>query len=151
MPDALQRSDFVADRTRSGREFCTAYTELVDDWLRTLFDGAVEELGLAPGGIALVAVGGQGRCELAPQSDLDLLLCHDKGVDPAPIADRLWYPIWDAGLKLGHAVRTVRDTLSLASEDLETATSLLSARHLAGDAALSGELAEKAKAGWRKR
>ena len=151
MANALQRSDFVADRSRTGREFCSAYTELVDDWLRALFDEALVDLGLDRTGIALVAVGGQGRCELAPHSDLDLLLCHDKALDVSAVADRLWYPIWDAGLKLGHAVRTVRDTLSLAAEDLETATSLLSARHLAGDPAISDQLAEKAKAGWRKR
>lgn len=147
MSSSLRRSDFLADHTLRGRAFCDGYTELVDDWLVELFRAAGgDDLEMA-----LVAVGGQGRRELAPQSDLDLLLLFGKGVDPKDVADGLWYPIWDTGLKLGHAVRTVRDTLTLASEDLETATALLSARHLAGDRSLTDELEEKAKAGWRKR
>lgn len=147
MSSALRRSDFLADHTLTGRAFCEAYTDLIDEWLVELFVAAGgDELDAA-----LVAVGGQGRRELAPQSDLDLLLLLGKGVDGKELADALWYPIWDAGLKLGHAVRTVRDTLSLAGEDLETATALLSARHVAGATALTDELAEKAKAGWRKR
>lgn len=147
MPPALRRSDFLADDRHRGREFCRAYTQLIEEWLVELF----HEAGGVGADVALVAVGGQGRGELAPQSDLDLLLLLGKGTDGSQVADGLWYPIWDAGLKLGHAVRTVRDTLSLASEDLETATALLSARHLIGNRALTEELDEKAKAGWRKR
>ncbi len=147
MPSALQRSDLLADRQLTGRAFCEAYTTLVDDWLVEIF---AEAVGDRPG-LALVAVGGQGRRELAPQSDLDLLLVHSKSVDVRDVADALWYPVWDAGLKLGHAVRTIRDTLTLAGEDLETATALLSARHVAGDTAVTDELVEKAKAGWRRR
>lgn len=146
MPPALRRSDLLDDRTLRGREFCNAYTDLVDAWLVELFHSGAEQRG-----VALVALGGQGRHELAPQSDLDLLLIVDKGENVSLLADQLWYPIWDAGLKLGHAVRSVRDTLTLASEDLETATALLSARHLAGDQALTAELAEKAKVNWRKK
>ncbi|CAM5372413.1 Bifunctional uridylyltransferase/uridylyl-removing enzyme [Streptomyces fumanus] len=58
--------------------------------------------------MALVAVGGYGRAELSPRSDLDLLLLHDGGDDKAvaALADRLWYPVWDLGLALDHAVRT---------------------------------------------
>lgn len=147
MPSPLQRADLLADRSLSGRAFCEAYTDLVEDWLRTLVPGALVDGGRW----ALVAVGGQGRRELAPQSDLDLLLLHDKGHDVTEVADALWYPIWDTGLKLGHAVRTVRDTLALAGDDLETATSLLSARHLMGDDRLTEDLTEKVKVSWRKR
>ena len=84
--------------------------------------------------MALVAVGGYGRGELAPWSDLDLLLLHDAKRGIAPVAERLWYPIWDTKLKLGHAVRTVKEALRLAADDLDTATSYLTLRHLAGDA-----------------
>lgn len=147
MPSSLRRSDFLADHGLQGRAFCDAYTELIDDWLVELF----RESGGDRLDVALVAVGGQGRRELAPQSDLDLLLLVGKGADAAAVADGLWYPVWDAGLKLGHAVRSVRDTLTLAAEDLETATALLSARHLAGARPLTEELEEKAKAAWRKR
>ena len=150
MSPALQRTDFLDDRRLQGRTFCDAYTDLIESWLVELYGAA------APDGakVALVAVGGQGRRELAPQSDLDLLLLHDRNAGPEvvrEIADALWYPIWDAGLKLGHAVRTAGDTLALANEDLETATALLSARHVVGDESLTIDLAEKAKSNWRKR
>ena len=146
----LQRSDFLDNRQLKGRDFCLAYTELIESWLIEIFDSSA----VGTSGIALVAVGGQGRSELAPQSDLDLLLLYDRDAPAkqvAAIADALWYPIWDAGLKLGHAVRSIKDTLALANEDLVTATALLSARHIAGDASLTAELAEKAKVNWRKR
>ena len=111
MPSSLRRSDFLADHGLQGRAFCEAYTDLIESWLGELFaEAGGDQLDLA-----LVAVGGQGRRELAPQSDLDLLLLLGKGVDGSEVADGLWYPIWDTGLKLGHEVRTVRDTLSLAA------------------------------------
>lgn len=150
MAPPLRRADLLADETLTGRAFCEAYTDLVESWLVTCFDEAVRGRG-PDDRFALVAVGGQGRRELAPQSDLDLLLLLGKGTSPGDLPELLWYPIWDAGLKLGHAVRTVRDTLTLAGEDLETATALLSARHLAGDGSLSDELAEKARVNWRRR
>ncbi|HTO00209.1 MAG TPA: [protein-PII] uridylyltransferase, partial [Microthrixaceae bacterium] len=146
--------------TLRGREFCTAYTNQVDSWLRALFAEAMRtEASSSPGqawseqlqsGPALVALGGHGRGELCPQSDLDLLLLIPKRYDAESVAEALWYPIWDTGLKLGHSVRSVKDTLILATDDLETATALLSARHLAGNAALTGELVEKARASWRR-
>jgi [protein-PII] uridylyltransferase len=151
MPPALQRSALLDDRSLSGRAFCASYGELIESWLVEIFDEAVAGAGGAGTGVTLVAIGGQGRKELCPQSDLDLLLLLGKGADGDGIAEKLWYPIWDAGLKLGHSVRSVRDTLSLASEDLETATSLLSTRHLAGDRSLSAELEEKARVNWRKK
>ncbi|MGH9181514.1 MAG: hypothetical protein ACRDY5_07360, partial [Acidimicrobiales bacterium] len=59
-------------------------------------------------GVALVAVGGLGRRELCPGSDLDLVLVHRDRRDMRAVAERLWYPIWDAGLGLDHSVRTVK-------------------------------------------
>ncbi len=151
MAAPLHRSELLDDRSLTGRAFCDAYGRVVEAWLRALWDDAVAAAPGGGAGMALVAVGGQGRRELCPQSDLDLLLLTDRGVDASKVADGLWYPIWDEGLKLGHAVRSVRDTLALASEDLETATALLSARHLAGDADLTGELAEKARMNWQRK
>lgn len=143
----LDREALLADPTIAGRDFCVAYTAAVDDWLRALFAESVPD----PGGLALVAVGGYGRAELAPGSDLDLLLLHAPRRLPGGAAQALWYPIWDTGLKLGHAVRTVKEALALAADDLDTATALLSCRHLAGDPALTDDLAERALALWRKR
>ncbi|MGB6056723.1 MAG: [protein-PII] uridylyltransferase [Microthrixaceae bacterium] len=152
-PGTLQRVALLDDTSLRGREFCSTYTDEVDAWLALVFSAALleeEAEAAASAGPALVALGGHGRGELCPQSDLDLLLLIPRRYDAESLAERLWYPIWDAGLKLGHSVRTLRDTLVLASDDLETATALLSVRHLAGNASLTAELAEKAKAAWRR-
>lgn len=150
MARPLIRTDLVAGGDLAGRSFAHAWTERVEAWLSGLFNDAIGRRAQS-GGVSLVALGGQGRRELAPQSDLDLLLLFEGRHEPASLAEALWHPVWDEGLKLGHAVRTVRDTLSLAASDLETATSLLSARHICGDAALTVELAERARVSWRRR
>lgn len=145
MPRPLDRRELLNDPTLTGRSFVAAYTTLVDEWIAEVYDEAVGDRR----GLALVATGGHGRAELAPQSDLDLLLLHDGSFD-ADAAQQLWYPIWDAGFKLGHSVRTSAETLALARDDLATATSLLSPRLLAGDPAVFATLRDSAKAQWRK-
>lgn len=147
MPSTLARDDLLVSVDLAGAAWCRAYSDLVDRWLAELFDEVVTD----PQGVALVAVGGYGRAELSPQSDIDVVLVHRGRSDIRTIAERLWYPVWDEGLKLGHAVRTPREALRLAADDLDTATSLLAARVVAGDADLGGELAERALALWRKR
>jgi [protein-PII] uridylyltransferase len=143
------RSQLAADDSLVGRASVDAWTAEVDHWLTGLVTAALG--GGEEAGIALVAVGGYGRAELSLQSDIDVLLLHAGGRDVGAIADRLWYPVWDSRLKLGHAVRTVKEALALAADDLDTATGLLQVRHLAGDPALSDELAAKADLQWRKR
>ena len=100
-----------------------------------------------------MAVGGYGRRELCPGSDLDLILLHRGGrrdrADLSRLAERLWYPIWDRGVKLGHAVRTVKEAVGLAGTDLNTATSQLDARLLVGDPELAAELSRRATDQWR--
>ena len=99
-----------------------------------------------------MAVGGYGRRELCPGSDLDLILLHrgkrDRG-QLSRLAERLWYPVWDRGLKLGHAVRTVKEALGLAATDLKTATAQLDTRLVAGDEELAADLARRAVDQWR--
>lgn len=99
----------------------------------------------------MLALGGYGRRELCPGSDVDVLLLHKPKVGVDEMATSLWYPLWDAGLKLGNAVRTPKQALSLAAEDIPTATSLLGARVVAGDVGLGDDLIETAAAQWRKR
>ena len=146
-PRTLDRRRIIADRSLVGAVFCRAYSRRVDEWLADVFGDA----GGSGHGISLVAVGGYGRAELSPESDLDLLLLYERGTDVSDMAGGLWYPIWNEGLKLGHAVRTVAETLQLAAEDLDTATALLSARHIAGDPALSERLAGSAREQWSRR
>jgi [protein-PII] uridylyltransferase len=103
----------------------------------------------AESGVALVAVGGYGRKELLPGSDLDVLLLHDGREGIAKIADRIWYPVWDSGARLDHAVRTVPQARRVARNDLKVALGLLNARHIAGDLDLTTRLREGALEDWR--
>lgn len=144
----MDRDELLADGTLKGAAWCRAYSDLVDTWLAKLLQNAVGSV--AAHGIALVATGGYGRAELSPQSDLDVMLLHNGRDDIGAIADRVWYPIWDTGVKLGHSVRTVRTAVALAGDDLDTATALLTVRHLAGDTALTGDLSQAARELWRK-
>lgn len=148
-PDALaaRRAELIERPGLRGRALSRALSDLVDGWLAEVF--AVATAGRS--GLALVAVGGHGRRELCPGSDLDLLLLHDGGGDLGAVADALWYPVWDAGTRLGHAVRTTKESLRLAADDLETATALLDARHLAGDPRLTAGLAAAAVDQWARR
>ena len=147
MTPQLDRRPLLDDASVRGAAFCRALSDTVDAWLNELWVAA----DAPASGAALVAVGGYGRAELSPGSDIDLYLLHEPGLDVVGLAERLWYPIWDQGQKLGHAVRTVKDTLSLAADDLDTATAVLSTRFVAGDVSLADELADKGLALWRKR
>jgi [protein-PII] uridylyltransferase len=146
MAEHLGRDALVADSTLVGADWCQAYSDRVDGWLVSLFD----EAG-APKTVALCAIGGYGRAELCPQSDIDVVLLHKGHDDIATIAERLWYPVWDEGLKLGHGVRTVKEAVHLAASDLDTATSLLDVRLLAGDEELADTLRQQALELWQKR
>ena len=143
---ALRRDELLADRAMVGTVLCRALARRTDEWLHHIFSTEVAD----PEGIAMVAVGGYGRAELCPYSDIDLLLLHRDRPDIGDIAPRLWYPIWDEGLKLGHSVRTPRETRDLAKTDLDTATSLLDARHIAGDAELTADLTADNDNQWRR-
>ncbi|MGW7822896.1 [protein-PII] uridylyltransferase [Streptomyces puniciscabiei] len=144
---AAARLRLLTEGARSGPPRRAALAELTDDWLAGLFTAAAEGLP----GASLVAVGGYGRGELSPRSDLDLLLLHD-GSDPkavAALADRLWYPVWDLGLALDHSVRTPAEARRTAGEDLKVQLGLLDARHLAGDLGLTSGLRTAVLADWR--
>ncbi len=146
-PADLGREALAADRALVGSALCAAYADRADSFLRSLFAAAAG----GRDGISIVALGGYGRRELSLQSDLDVLLLHDGLDDIAAIADRIWYPIWDTGVKLGHGVRTPKEALALAGEDLDSATALLQARHLAGDASLTESIVTKMRELWGKR
>lgn len=147
---ASDRERLLADQTLRGSAFAEAWRATVDRWLADRFDAAVADVA-DPSSVALLAVGGYGRGDLAPGSDLDLLLLYRGKAAPEGVPEAIWYPIWDEGLKLGHSVRSVKEALDLAGEDLDTATSLLTVRHLAGAEDLTAELVEAAAAQWRKR
>ncbi len=131
--DGPPLTSFASDRARRSAE--------TDRWLASL-------LGAEPG-VALVAVGGYGRRELLPGSDLDVLLLHAGRDGIAAMADRIWYPIWDSGTRLDHAVRTTGEARKVARKDLKVALGLLYARHVAGDPELTSALRVGALEDWR--
>ena len=143
-------SDWGTAAPASGTSFCSSLSEATDHLLKYLFAAAVEQF--APKrSVALVAVGGYGRGEMAPYSDLDVLLLHDGEKKIDELASALWYPLWDLGLKVGHAVRTPKETRKLGDDDLDTSTALVTARWVAGDEALVHGVIGEAKERWRDR
>jgi [protein-PII] uridylyltransferase len=114
------------------------------------YDAWLQELLPERDGIALVAVGGLGRREPAPHSDLDLVLLHDgKVAGLAELADSIWYPIWDSKLGLDHSVRTPEQALAVARDDLKAMLGMLYIRHVAGDAGLTGRVRTAVLDSWR--
>ncbi|MFG2591735.1 [protein-PII] uridylyltransferase [Streptomyces sp. NPDC048438] len=147
---AAARLRLLQEETRSGPPRRAALARLTDDWLTGLFTAAAERAGVR--GAALVAVGGYGRGELSPRSDLDLLLLHDGTADAgavAALADGIWYPVWDLGLALDHSVRTPGEARRTAGEDLKVQLGLLDARPVAGDLGLVAGLRTAILADWR--
>ncbi|MBV8120983.1 MAG: [protein-PII] uridylyltransferase [Alphaproteobacteria bacterium] len=120
---------------------------LMDQLICALFDIVTGELYPRPNPtsgerLALIAVGGYGRGELAPYSDIDLLFLLPYKPTPhtEQVVESLLYVLWDLGLKIGHSTRSVEDCLRHAQSDLTIRTSLLELRCLWGDEALFGEL-----------
>ena len=109
---------------------------------------------LLPDRWALIATGGYAHGGLCPGSDVDVTLLHPKGASEAQVdevARLIWYPSWDAGMKLSSAVHSLQSAMDLAHEDLTAATSMLQVRRLAGSESAAEELQSAARAQWRRR
>ncbi len=142
------RQELLARTDLHGEAFCAAYSAGADEWLSGLLERATE--GDAQG-LALVAVGGYGRGELCPFSDLDVVLVHTRRRDIGRIADAVWYPVWDEGIQLDHSVRRPSEVLEVAREDLRAQLGLLDGRVVAGDASVAEPMLATARAQWRAR
>jgi [protein-PII] uridylyltransferase len=123
----------------SGLAVVAAYTDAIDHLVRFLFGNATLHYQvrnpLITQRCAIVAQGGYGRGELNPYSDIDLLVLYPWKVTPyvETIADAILYPLWDAGLQVGHALRNTRESARWAARDLKAKTAILDARYLCGD------------------
>src|SRR6266545_1268851 len=127
--------------------------EALSDAVDEAFESTREYLSV-PGRWALVALGSYARRELCPGSDIDVVLLHDgaaHGEVGSRAAETLWYPLWDAGFVLGHAVRTPKEALSLAGDDLDALTALLDGRRVLGDDELAGHVIARARSLVQKR
>jgi [protein-PII] uridylyltransferase len=152
-PPVLRPAGFVVD----GGAACPSGSDTVvvdragrSDAADAMCVSAYTAAGAPETGCALVAVGGYGRRELAPYSDLDVVLVHEPGVELGDAGEQIWYPIWDSGAKLDHSVRTEPDMLEQADADLRVALGLLDIRHLAGDRDLTLRLRSAVLAHWRR-
>jgi len=132
----------------SGRLLCQKRADVITVMLRHLWTGAWETHQRLhpekPPRIVLLAVGGFGRGELNPFSDIDILFLYpDEGAKNTEqvntIVQHILYILWDIGFQVGHATRTMEEVVAQANGDLRTKTSLLEARFLAGDESLFAE------------
>ncbi len=122
----------------SGQQSVQAYAAFMDGFLATLYRLVVDDArreGLSATPLVLVALGGYGRGELHPLSDLDLMLIYDGEMGPyvQRATQGLLYALWDLGLQVGHAVRSLPDCLAMARTDFPSRTSMQQARYLVGD------------------
>lgn len=141
----------LVDRFRAaeldGIGFCRELSDAMDRAIVSVW----RSLEIPGHGVALVALGGYGRRLLAPQSDVDLMVLSDGSRDVDANVQPLFYALWDAGLKLGHAIRTPSESLKLAGENLEAETSFLDLRLLDGEVEIAATFEAEARAQTRKR
>src|ERR1700704_913592 len=138
----------------SGREICARRVDLVDVLLRHVFTAAAaaaksDQGSKAP--IALIALGGYGRGELNPFSDVDVMLLHGGGagsVSPyiEQVVEQILYLLWDIGFKVGHSTRSLKEAVAPANRDMLTKPAMLESRFLAGDAELAKEFRDQFRA-----
>src|SRR5437868_8216980 len=138
----------------SGREICAHRAELVNIFLRYAF-GAASSVAARENGelevpLALIALGGYGRGELNPFSDVDVMLLHRQSAEISPrlkeMVNQILYLLWDSGFKVGHSTRSIKEAIAQANSDMRTKTAMLEARFLAGDIQLAREFREQFRA-----
>ena len=134
--------------TRERRE----RSDQIDGELSTLFHDALSRLDITENNIALTAVGGYGRGELSPGSDLDILLLH-AGLSPEKLKEfvnAFLYPLWSTNRKVDYSLRTKSETLTAAQDDIKVTLGLLDIRHICGNANLTDDVASSALEQWQK-
>ncbi|MGD9946857.1 MAG: [protein-PII] uridylyltransferase [Desulfobulbus sp.] len=141
------QQEALADAWRqglSGQEILHRCTGLVDDFIIDKYNAA-PAVQKARGNIAVIALGGYGRSELYPYSDIDLLLLHDwwSKKSMQAVVEALLYPLWDEGFEVGHSVRGVKDAIQFAQEDFHFQVALLDARLLVGSEELFHDLTSR--------
>ena len=139
---ALIKDRFLEDN--DGAIYVGGYALIMDEIICALFDRVIKDMpaDVDDNTLALIATGGYGRAELAPASDIDLLFLTNVQADKSTEAriETLLYVLWDLGLTVGHATRSLRQQLKSAKDDITIRTAMLEGRHLAGDQSLTDEL-----------
>jgi [protein-PII] uridylyltransferase len=127
----------------SGQDSVRAHARFVDDLVRALTRLITDDAasaGLAGTPCVVVALGGYGRGELHPSSDIDLMVVYEGALTPfvRRLMQELLYTLWDLGLQVGHSLRSLEDCVAMARTDFPSRTSMQAARLIAGDRALFG-------------
>ena len=145
----MERREQIARRSDlPGFERRALLTDQTDVWLRGLFDEATTSHD--PREFCLLAIGGYGRGEMCLGSDIDVVLVHEPRTQHVEeVASAIWYPIWDSGIALDHAVRTSAQARALAREDFKVGLGLMDARPIAGNIELGQALRADVLADWR--
>src|SRR5213596_1906246 len=133
-----------------GREICARRAELVDVLLQYVFGAAATATrgnAALETPLELIALGGYGRGELNPFSDIDVMLLHGEGtrkISPhlEEMVQQVLYLLWDSGFKVGHSTRSIKEAIAQANRDMLTKTAMLESRFLAGDAELAEQFRE---------
>ncbi len=128
-----------------GRAYARAHAAATDEWFQELVDDRLDNVD----DIALIAVGGYGRGELCPFSDIDVILVHRDDLDGGDVAEALWYPVWDRGLHMGYAVVTLDQARHLLDNEFEWSTAFLDTRLVAGSQDLHAAIDELTGEIWR--
>ena len=142
----LEPAQRLAEKPSAGHECTAGHAFLTDQLLRVIYDHVTNDVHPAPNRtaaerLALLAVGGYGRSEMAPHSDIDIAFITPTRRAPwcEQVIESMLYLLWDLGLKVGHSSRTVNDTIKMAKEDLTIRTALLEARLVWGDQSIYEE------------
>ncbi|WP_297084901.1 nucleotidyltransferase domain-containing protein, partial [uncultured Demequina sp.] len=153
MRDLKRERAQLSDRLARDHVPGSARRKAISDLILTRLSEHWEDCKPLHSGVALGAVGSIGRGDAGPASDLDLVLIHDGQTHTtqqvAELAQRLWYPIWDAGLQLDYSMRSITECRQVASKDLAAAAGLLDLHPVAGDAALAQQARVAIYQDWR--
>ena len=122
-------------------------SDITDQFLIEIFNNAVSDKDVNK--VALIGVGGNGRQSMTLGSDLDLVLVHEDGFKIDEIAEKIWYPIWDLGLKLDHSVRNPAQVRNMAAEDIAVVLGWLDARTIVGNEDFEKEVSTSVLQDWR--
>ena len=139
--DALAQIEAEHQAGADGQAVARRIAEAMDAVVLSIYQRAMPPTA---GPHALVALGGYGRCEMAPHSDVDLLFLFVKSEDKVPeTVAGVFNPLWDLGFEVGHSSRTLDDVVRAVREDLESRTAMMDGRLLAGDAALFAQFQKR--------
>lgn len=143
----------LADKPSAGHSITLGYAFLTDQLIRVIHDYVVEQVYPVANRstaerLAIVAVGGYGRAEMAPHSDVDMAFITPMKRSPwcEQVIEAMLYLLWDLGLTVGHSSRTISDTMRMAKEDLTICTALLEGRLIWGDQDVYAELRQRFRA-----